>query len=493
MALGVLVCFGWALLLWNGTKPVTLHGDETLLLRNVIDLDVMDYAGPLKGFQVAPMGFMVLERLAIEAMGLSERSVRWVPLLAAIFSVPLFALLVRRVTTPLPGLVVFAGFVASQHWLLQAGRAKPYTLDVLFALLAIGGGLWLWDRLWGWREAVAASGVVVVGVWFSIPFYIMLGGVGLALLGACRSRERREWGWLALPGLLGLVSGAVHYAWVLRAQNAQEHAGGYMASYWADGFLPMPWQSPYGWVRGLAMGVDGATALALPGLVLGLVGLGAAGLIARREMRGAVLALPLLLALVASMAEVYPFSGRLVLYLAPSLLLLVALGLEELARRFQGRWKHALVLVAGAVLLSRPVQGRGVAPFEDDVMPVFEHIDAQYQPGQWVYLYTGAQKPYDFYTQHLDTDFAFPGDRVLHGNQHRDDWTRYTDEIAGLRGRGEVWIGMAHVYRFQGIDDERLFKMLLDRYGQRLDEYRGVGAFAILWRADPQAGDSVSE
>ncbi|MFI4859775.1 MAG: hypothetical protein ACIAXF_03735 [Phycisphaerales bacterium JB063] len=482
-----LLLLGWVLLGWNFSKPITLYVDDVLVLNNVIDADIAELAGPMEGNQVAPFGFLVAVWSAVGVLGLGLASVKATAFVSAVLSVPVFAALVRRMCAPLPGLIVMLGFVTSVEFLLQACRVKPYTMDVLLALLGLWVGCWVLERRLGWRESAVLTLLAGVGVWFSIAFYIVLAGVGGVLLVTRLSRERRrELAWLLLPAGVGVVSGACHYALILRGQMAAADTDAYMTSFWQSGFLPMPWVSPGGLVSGLARGVGDATGLALPGLVLGLAVLGAGVLLARRgSARGWLLLAPWGVAVAMSMAGVYPLGDRLALYLGPAVLLLAASGLSGLRQALPGRAGCVLLLLAGAAILSGPIQRRGVAAFDDDVAPVFRHVHDHLEPGQHVYLFYGTYWPYEFYTQHMDPALAFPADRLTRGGKHRDDALRYGDEVRALRGHPEVWLIFSHASAHGGIDEEAYFKLLLDRYGQRIAEHRAWGAFAILWRPDP--------
>lgn len=486
LCLGVLA--GWAMLAWNYSLPITLHGDEISVLLNIVESDWGGLFSPLEARQVAPFGFLAGVKGGVQVFGLSTWSVRGVAFVAAVLSVPLFALLVRQLAAPFAGLVVFAGFVASSEWLLQACRTKPYTLDVLFSLLAIWVGCWLLGRCCGWREALVAAVVAGVGVWMSIAFYLTLGGVGLVLLASRLPASRRgDLPWLCLSAGVGVGSGLAHYLLVLRPQLVGGETGAFMDSYWSDAFLPLPWQNLQGWLLGVADGLGFSSGLGLPGLVLALVVLGAVGMHRSRDMRGLIYAAPIVLGGLASMAQRYPFGDRLVLYLTPCVLLLVAGGLSEIRLRVPGRAGLVLLLLGSVAILVRPASFRGVASFDDDVVPVVRHVNQELRPGQEVYLHWGAARQYGFYIDHMDAGLAFPEDQLTLGVRHLHDWTRYEDEIAAMRGHPEVWLIFSHVSRSRGVDETVYFQLLLDRYGERVAEYRGWGAFAILWRPDLDA------
>ncbi|MEM8739506.1 MAG: glycosyltransferase family 39 protein [Planctomycetota bacterium] len=488
------IAVGWFLIVWNVRKPITLHGDEAMLLLNIVELDVLDYAGPLKHYQIAPFGFMAMVRAAIALFGLSEWSVRLVPALAAAASLPLFAVMVRRLCAPLAGLLVTAGFVGSQEWILQACRVKPYTLDVFLTLVMLMIGLRLLDRRCSWRAAAGAAVVAAVGTWCSVAFYLVLPAVGLFLL-ASRfwGPARRDWLRLITIGLVGAAAGAVHYFWVLKVQEGAGDTAQYMSAFWARGFLPVPFLDPRRFAVRLQLSAGDATQLALPGLVLGLALLGLAAAVAQRSARGLLIAAPLLLASLASMLWVYPLAHRLALFIAPSLYLLLAWGLTTVQRSVGGRLGVVAVLIAGALMLSKPFDGRGQAIFEDDLAPVLRQVHAQLEPDQRIYLYYGGENTYDFYAKHLAPELAFDENRLTRGQSHRDNWLGFDDEIRTLaQTPGEVWLVFSHVTPFSGVDERKYFRLLLDRYGQSLRRIDEIAAYAVLWQPTPTPAELPS-
>lgn len=489
--LWLLVLLGCLLLLRNVLQPISLFLDETYLLFNIVEKDIPAYAGELDHYQIAPMGFMVAVRAAIEAFGLSERSARLVPVLAAMLALPLLAVIVRRLYQPVVGLVVVLALAVSPEWLLQSCRVKPYSMDLLFCLLGIWVGLWLLERRCGVKETLLASAVAAVGMWCSIPFYMVLPGVGLALLASRLTPAGRPERRGDLPGLLvvaavGLVAGAVHYFWVLRNQQHAGDTAEHMDAFWESGFVPIPLLSPYGFVHRMQELAGDATYLALPGLVLGLAALGLVFGLKRRDPRVWIVVMPLAVSVIASMAKVYPLSDRLALFLAPVFLILLAWGLTALHRAIGGPLGAGLVLVTLAVLLTRPMVDRGQAPFTDDVVPVLQHVNQHLKPDQNVYLYYGALNPYDFYRIHLDPELGFDPRRTIRGNNHREDWTGYEQEIQQLQDAGrEVWLVMSHVARGWHIHEGHYFTMLLNQHGTILQTHQEWSAYAILWKPDP--------
>ncbi|MEM9882304.1 MAG: hypothetical protein AAF800_05250 [Planctomycetota bacterium] len=502
VALWGLVAIGWGLLAWNASRPITLYTDDASLLLNILELSPAEYAGPLMHYQIAPWGFMVSVWAAVWVLGLDEWTVRLVPFLAAAGALPLVAWLVRRTCVPWAGLLALGGFVASGEWLLQACRVKPYTADVLFTALFLVLAVRLADRRCTWGRAAVLGAVGAAGMWFSVAFGIVVVAVGLTLLGLrAFGPARRDWGPLLTAGLAAAVSGAVHFLLVLRPQRQTGDTAEYMSAFWQSGFLPLPLPHPSRFAVRLMLFASDATQLLLPGLVLALILLGIGVWVLRRDRAGLLVVAPIVLAAALAMLKLYPISGRLALFLAPSMFLALAQGLTTLHRAIGnsvGRWAGVAAAAAAVFLMfAKPFDTRGRAPFEDDLMPVLEAVNERFRPDQRVYLYYGSQTVYDFYTRHHTPELAFPEDRLVRGQIHREQWLGYEDEVLALAEEpGEVWLVFTHTGGNHRLREGDYFDLLLERHGEPLERVEALDSFAVRWRPDrdpaPPAEDDRS-
>jgi hypothetical protein len=110
--LTALVLIGVILRLWAYLANTALYLDEILLSYSILNLPIVDLlTRPLPIDQVAPLGFLLVERCSVTIFGHNEFALRLFPFVCAIISLILFRRLAERALTgagPAVALFVFA-------------------------------------------------------------------------------------------------------------------------------------------------------------------------------------------------------------------------------------------------------------------------------------------------------------------------------------------------------------------------------------------------
>ncbi len=197
----------------------------------------------------------------------------------------------------------------------------------------------------------------LVGVWFSFPLTFGLAAVGTYLIAAAASRK--EWATAARFAAMSAVW-AASFAACYKVSHTVLTKERFIWDWWNFAFLPIPPRSIADLERDFWHVINVLNSPAGVLTPLGVVpsaflaaGVFAAGCIplARRWAGGLfLLVAPLIFALAASGLHQYPFHGRLLLFLVPSLHLVIGEGAAALGRP-GGRW---LTCALGAFLLWQP-------------------------------------------------------------------------------------------------------------------------------------------
>lgn len=372
-AVAALVVLGIAARVLRFALRFPLWGDEAFVAANFIDRSWLDLLRPLDYHQVCPLGFLWLELAAVRALGFNEYALRIVPLVAGIAALLAF---VRVSHLALRGWawawavgILAVGYYPVRH----AAEVKPYSLDLLAAVLLLWPALRAWhaprEPRWWWLLAALAPVVLLM----SHPAVFVAGGVSLALAWqVAHTRERRLWlSYAAFNLSLALTFGAIYWTFT-RQQYTTEIAAGGMAEVWKDAFPP--WREP---ARLLVWLVDTHTGHMLAYPVGGKRGgsaattlacLAALFFLARRRQWSlmGLLAAPFGLALFAALLHRYPYGGsqRTMQYLAPLICLMAGLGaayVGSLIRHAPSRQRLAFGAFAALVALCLAGSARDVA------------------------------------------------------------------------------------------------------------------------------------
>ena len=191
VALGAL---GAALRLWQYGAGTSLWADEANLALNIVERPLARLLGPLDYRQVAPPGWLLLEKLAVMIFGEGEHALRLIPLLGSLAALPLGWHVARRVLPPGLGPPLALGLLATGiPFIFYAGQAKPYSTDVAVGLLLIAFALTVRQDDAGQGRALRLGVAGALALWLSYPAMLVLAGLLTAMAAAAlldRDRAR---------------------------------------------------------------------------------------------------------------------------------------------------------------------------------------------------------------------------------------------------------------------------------------------------------------
>jgi hypothetical protein len=335
----IAVAVGVILRVWEFFEFRPLYMDEDSLLKNIIGRAVFDFHHVLEDDQMAPPGFLAIERLLVRLPLEVKASGRLFPLFCGIITVFLMKDVARRYLDRRAVPVAVALLALGDHLIYYSAEIKQYSCDLMFALIALllaapPPPL----RMSAPRfKMLAIFGLIAP--WFSFPVVFVLAGVGLHLIltEAMKKDSRRAGAALAMSGLwlASFVGCFLLSRSILSSRD-------FIWVWWNFAFIPFPPHS-LDQVSSLAETVANVfinpgsllSPLSLPytagvAAVLALVGCLSLG---RRWPGGLFIVMsPFFLALGASALHQYPFHGRLLLYLVPTYLMLLAEGAAAISR-----------------------------------------------------------------------------------------------------------------------------------------------------------------
>jgi len=456
--------------------------DEAVLALNILNRSFLDLLRPLSYNQGAPIGFLTLQKAVVSLLGSRDYIFRLIPLWAGLVSIPLMYSVSRRYVRGIAPFVSLGLFVLSPKLTYYSSELKPYSSDVLATLLLLLIASKCFENEANLRTLITLGIVGVLVVWFSYPALFIFAGIFL-ILGLVFAKRRdlyRLWWLIGIGGVWG-ANWLLIYLISLRYLASNE----VLASYWSDSFAPLPPWSDFGWYYNASIVIlNNPTGLPVSLITVGLLILGIFSHAFRQWPLMLVLITPFLLTLMASALGKYPFSGRLLLFAVPLLLLLLAEGVERIRVMLLRMNKPIASLVALSLMvyfLYTPAIGayRGLKSpqMSEHIKPVMAYLSQSRLRTDLIYVYYGAKPAFEFYAPL----YGFDRHDYMVGVYARNDPDRYLQDINNLRGHQRVWVVFSHICHWCGVNEEDFFLTHLSKIGVKKDEFISDGASVYLY------------
>lgn len=468
---------GAILRLWQYRVNSSLWIDELALTSNILDRPFTGLLHPLDYAQVAPVGFLFVEKSLTLWFGSSEYALRAFPLACGLASLFLFWGVAKRVLSGW-GIPFAVGlFSLGIPFVYFSSQVKQYSSDVAAALLLLLAALETHRRGVTRGRALRLGALGALIAWFSQPaVFVMVGIVGAQLIFTIKAREREVVRCFLIVSVLWAASAAAVSVHSLTSVSQVDRD--YFQWFWSNGFMPMPPRTlaELAWLPGKLTWVFGAFGVGLGHTNGGLnyrwspvfAAVAAWGfwtLWQQQRDAALFLLLPIMICIGLSAFSVYPFTARVIAFLIPYLLVATAAGASHLLthwpHRIQFLFPAALGIFAGA-----PVHAAATSlppSLIQHFRPVIQHVKEHRAGGDVIFVYYGAGLAFRYYAP----KFRLSDDHVIYGRCHVGDPRHYLRELDALRGASRVWVVATHEQRTGELE---MITGYLDRIGRRLDE-----------------------
>ena len=488
--------------------------DEAFLALNIINRSYLEFLEPLDYNQGAPVGFLVLEKIAVQIFGNSEYSLRLVPFIAGIASIFLFYQVAKRISR-LPAIVIALGlFALCDRLIYYSAEVKQYSSDVAIALLILLLAVRLNTQI-TYTESIIFAAFGGVAIWFSHPCVFVLAGTGSYLF--VSSLIEQQWKnifrYLIMFGTWAASFTAFYFISIRPLSNNEALQKSWEESH--NSFVPFPPVSltDFRWFFDKFFEIfDYPAGIHLTGIAALAFIVGCASLFASNSKNLYLLISPIFLALIASGLHQYPFKGQLLLFIIPSILLIIAEGTIAILKVTRSNRLIGITVVA--LLFAYPLyyaasnikDPNSFSQVEyqrvrEDIKPVLNYVEEHLQAEDTIYLYYASQYAFKYYSNRYSFDYSqekamlsepnskwftpalssFPP-KLIVGDYARENWEVFEKDLDHLRGDERVWIVFSHAYdRRSSLSEEDVFVYLLDRIGTQLDSFSSTEASAYLY------------
>ena len=287
-----------------------LYVDEGSLALNIINLN--NYFQPLNHEQACPPLFMYISKLVYLTGNIlnikGEYSLRLIPLLSSILSIPVFYFVVKKIlTTKISQIIAVFLFVFNHRICYYAQEFKQYSTEVLIFLLIIAGFLYIDTEKINLRTKVLIGLLLGICIWISNAAAIIACAIGIIYLIKTITKKTcwKDFAVLILPAAIS----ALLYLVIMHKTMGNE----YLYTYWGDFFIKynlsnlpdiLVANSRYFFARKYIPLI-----LALLGFIFFIR--------APQKEKNLLITLPVLILAALSYMHIYPLGDRVVLFLQP--------------------------------------------------------------------------------------------------------------------------------------------------------------------------------
>jgi hypothetical protein len=452
--------------------------DEIQLCGNLLERSYGGLLEPLNYSQVAPTLYLFTLKACTDWFGMNVFSVRLPSVVGGLLLVLVFWWMARRMVGARGALWAVVMVALSQHLISYSGEAKPYSLDAFWTVLLVWLALRAEPGKAAWKSTVPLALAGMVAVWFSYPSVFVIAGVGTAhLASALLQREGKHFGILCVVYGLAALSFLVEYLVIMAPIQAHMGDIGYLDNYWRHGFMPFPPETMFElrWFRERPfLFLDMPGGFTLLGLALFVALAGTLQLLFERPKHFFMVILPFVFTLLACGLRLYPFHGRMTLFLAPLLFLVMGHGFVALSEG--GRKPAATALVLAVLLLAQPaVRAVRVArepSRHHELDRVLHHVSLHWREGDRLYLPFPDSLSYRFLEEALD----IPSEAVVLGVSASAEGgeTPFEEILPKLRDAERLWFACTYDY----VETFAPQRKLLEAHGKTVDEAQAAGASA---------------
>lgn len=414
---------------------------------NIIHYSPSELLGPLVFDQLAPAGWLLLEKVCLHLWDAFDYSLRLPSLVGGISALFLFHRFLKYSTNAWEALAGVAMMAVFPVFIQYSSMVKPYIFDVLFSVALLFSSLALLrekgQRLWG-TVLYGAIGIVCIPLAFGGT--LVMAGTGTLLFAASIAKKEYRWSLalIAVGIIWGLLFGTMYI--LIYAQDT-DTISNMTGLYWTEDFAPVPtslrdllWYSKTAVLNiSFLMSSRGGQLVAVI-WIYGMVR------IARREpWFAALLVSPVIATLLASMLELYAFNTRFILGLAPSLLLGVSSGAVGTVKRFTHRPIAALAML---VLLGlTPIKQTATAavqmpPFPmEEIKTNLDYLKRHYRQGDQLVMHPLAERAFVLYAERFglsDIDYEVT-------TKFRRDPSCVFSDVRMIRDMKHAWLLVYHI------------------------------------------------
>lgn len=389
---------------------------------------------------IAPMFFSIIIKTCTSIFGNNEMVLRVFPLFSGIISLFLFYKFLKCYGSSKYNMIALGLFALCDSLVYYSAELKPYSTDVMVALVLY---LFMYYFLKNRTNIKIIRSFGVVGalcMWLSHTSIFILGSFFIVQCMTCINSKQWD---LLLKHLIMYLVWMLGFVLLYRNSLSQMVSSKYILDTWGSAF--MPFNSGFlpscKWILMSLLNVfKYPLNITYAPISLGIFLLGLIHSFKNNKERTLLLITPLAIVLFAAMLHKYPFEGRMILFLIPSLILFVSEGVL-LSSKIIGKVNEYFGVLLIIFFLFQPVKTAVLSLYnprlKDENRKAVNYIAKNIKKGDLLLLNSSAQYPWWYYfgqmglSERMQKEYSANYDRDFYIDS---DVIKIFDQISSFRG-----------------------------------------------------------
>lgn len=371
--------------------------DEVYVALNVLWRSPSDLFLPLEFGQYSPIGFLLLQKLAVVVFGNNDYSFRLFPLLFSLSSIIIFYKLAKNYLSKAGSLLALSLFVTCVVLIHYSSEGKPYSGDVFFSILLLYLSSKSFKDDFTFKDLTIFSIVGMLSVWLSFSSAFVLAGIGVSIIIFNLKKIVKF-----LPVFLFWAI-SFYFSYTMVATRAIDDS--FTTEVFNKFYLPNPLSIEtftWGW-KLLFVYFASYTPLSKMAIVALIIGFGR--YLFTDIKRLSFLFLPIFFMMIGAYLHKYPMWQRFLLFILPMIFILISHGVECITSFFERRYKKLkpfaittiyfllfiFPLIAMAYNVTHPIS-------HQEIKPALSYIRSNIKKGDVIYVHSHLQYAFRYYS-----------------------------------------------------------------------------------------------
>lgn len=441
--------------------------DEAAIAINIIRKSFLELAKPLDYYQVAPYGFLIIEKAFSSIFGNEDFVFRIFPLICGILLIFLFLSLLKNLHQQNFAIITGISLICLNFDLIYYTiELKPYIIDAFLTTLLIIIFLKLKNDFD--KKILINSIFYSLIIWFSYPAILIIFGTYITfsvifLLEKDFIKLRK----LILSSFLPFLSFLIYYLLILKNSGQNE----YIKNFWKDHFAPLPFSSSsiFWYKRAFLWAME--RPFNIQNIYLGslFTFLGTFGIYKKDKNLFIFLTVVFFTLICVSAIGRYPLYQRLLIFSTPIFYLVLLYSFEV----FSNKLIKLIIFISFFIFLVFPLlkESPSILKFsmsKQEIKPALEYISENKLDEDLLAIHHSADTIFEFYKDR----FSLNKMKLLRKIKPMWDQAEYKNVVEKIKKSKRVWLLFTDFRR----QENELFLGYIDTIGIKKDEkfYPGV-------------------